>query len=142
MTEAHHGRTEAGPGYQYARVSLRKSTDSKGQTIKGFPNTDINGQRAGWAVVARAFNHSTQHSGRQRQADLCEFKASLICRVNSRTAIRKLRSIKEYFLTQDDSHSKQWWRLGWRLVALHRQGGTISIKRNQDPVAECISNYK
>ena len=36
-----------------------------------------------WAVVAQDFN---QALGRQRQANLCEFKASLVYRVSSRTA--------------------------------------------------------
>lgn len=35
-----------------------------------------------WAVVAQAFNHN---SGRQRQADICEFKACLVFIVSSRT---------------------------------------------------------
>lgn len=39
-------------------------------------------------VLAHAFNHST---GWQRQSDLCEFKASLICRVRTgRTRQRNL----------------------------------------------------
>ena len=37
-----------------------------------------------WAVVAHAFNPSAPR--RQRQVDLCEFKASLVCRLSSRTA--------------------------------------------------------
>ena len=37
-----------------------------------------------WAVVAHAFNPS---NWRQRQADLCEFEASLGYRVSSRTAM-------------------------------------------------------
>jgi hypothetical protein len=36
--------------------------------------------------VAQAFNSSTQELGRQRQVDICEFKASLVYGASSQTA--------------------------------------------------------
>ena len=45
----------------------------------------------GWVMVVHTFNPST---GRQRQENLCEFKASLVCRVSSRTARATQRKAK------------------------------------------------
>jgi hypothetical protein len=42
-------------------------------------------------MVVHTFNPST---GRQRQENLCEFKASLVCRVSSRTARATQRKAK------------------------------------------------
>ncbi|KAM7330605.1 hypothetical protein ACRRTK_009794 [Alexandromys fortis] len=75
------------------RASARTGSKATEKPCLEKPKNKKKEVTSGQVVVAYAFNSST---GRQRPLDICEFKASLIYRVNSRTVRATQRPCLEH----------------------------------------------